>query len=174
MIDLETMGTGYRAAIVAIGAVCFDPYSDEVGDTYYTTATLQSAFDLGLRADAGAIEFWLKQPDEARREITEGGGMLGVALYHFRDWLPSNPLVWGNGSNFDCRVLREAYECAGLRCPFHFRDERDMRTIVNFGRDLGLSIEVQREGVHHHALDDAVFQARVIQAWTKTIRAATE
>jgi DNA polymerase III epsilon subunit-like protein len=43
MLDLETMGNGPRAAIVAIGAVEFDPDTGTVGERFYRAVDLATA-----------------------------------------------------------------------------------------------------------------------------------
>ncbi|OQX34094.1 MAG: ATPase, partial [Oceanospirillales bacterium LUC14_002_19_P2] len=48
MIDLETMGNGSQAAIVAIGACFFDPVKGTVGNTFYQPVSLESAVSAGL------------------------------------------------------------------------------------------------------------------------------
>ena len=48
MLDLETMGTGTDAAIIAIGAVRFDA---KVTDRVHRIVALQSSVDAGLRMD---------------------------------------------------------------------------------------------------------------------------
>lgn len=52
MLDLETMGNGPRAAIVAIGAVEFDPKTRTVGDRFYQTVDLATAVKMGGEIDA--------------------------------------------------------------------------------------------------------------------------
>lgn len=49
MLDLETMGSGPRAAIVAIGACCFEPETGRIGETFYQAIDLESSVDLGYQ-----------------------------------------------------------------------------------------------------------------------------
>ncbi len=52
MVDLETMGIGPNAAIVAIGAVAMD--TDKLvltGEEFYEVVSLQSSVDAGLVID---------------------------------------------------------------------------------------------------------------------------
>jgi len=50
MLDLETMGQGPDAAIVAIGAVAFDPVTHWLGDPFYRLVDLESAVVTGARS----------------------------------------------------------------------------------------------------------------------------
>ncbi|MFM9673750.1 3'-5' exonuclease, partial [Streptomyces galilaeus] len=68
MLDLETMGQGNNAAIVAIGAVFFEPTTGEIGDTFYRKIDLESAAQYG-EIDPNTVLWWLKQSDAARAEI---------------------------------------------------------------------------------------------------------
>ncbi len=155
MVDLETLGVGYRPVIVSIGAVVFSPGRPEIQDTFYAKIDPVEAEAAGLHIEAGTVKWWLQQSEEAR-EVFKDGAALQEVLLGFFDWLGTGARVWGNGSNFDNRILREAYEAVRMRCPWHYRDDRDMRTFM----DLHPRVDLEREGVHHHALDDAKFQVQ--------------
>lgn len=49
MLDLETMGNGPDAAIIAVGACKFDTIG--VLDTYYCVVDLTSSLNAGLKVD---------------------------------------------------------------------------------------------------------------------------
>lgn len=177
MVDLETMGTGHRAAIVSIGAVYFDPWTGEEDHTFYKKINLESAVDAGLVMDADTVLWWLKQSDEARREISSlWAGRLHDVLENFSGWLPSKARIWGNGSNFDNRILREAYEATGLLCPWHWSDDRDMRTLVDTGAKLGIVtvVEPRKDAIAHHALHDALRQVDIVTAICQAMRDMSE
>ena len=170
MVDLETMGCGYRAAIVAIGAVRFDPVLNVISDNFYRTIALSSCQAAGQTIDASTVLWWMAQEPAARGEVVNGEFDLDVALAEFAGFLAKNAHVWGNGSNFDNRILREAYELVGQPCPWHYRGDRDMRTIVALAKSLGITANIIVSGTKHHALDDAVYQAKVVNAIYAQIR----
>ena len=159
MVDLETLGVGYRPVIVSIGAVVFSPGRPETGEEFYGKIDAVEAEAAGLHIEAGTVKWWLQQ-SEAARKVFKGGDALRDELLRFLDWMGTGTRLWGNGSNFDNRILREAYEVVGMRCPWHYRDDRDMRTFM----DLHPGVDVEREGTHHHALDDAKFQVQCMAA----------
>lgn len=113
MLDLETMGNGPDAAIVAIGAVTFDLAACEIGPAYYNRITLKSAVQLGGVIDASTVAWWMQQSDEARQEIYRPGGVtLSDALRSFTVWVAEHTYdaeMWGNGASFDNVILRSAY-----------------------------------------------------------------
>lgn len=162
MIDLETMGQGPDAAIVAIGAVAFDITSREIGPTYYHRITLESAMSMGGKADASTIIWWLQQSDEARHEITRPDGQvdLPIALQSFSRFMAENAEpeaeVYGCGSDFDNVILATAYQRAGLDRPWKWWRNRCYRTIKSMHRD----VKIERIGTHHNALSDAYSQAQ--------------
>lgn len=178
MIDLETMGTKPNAAIVAIGAVFFDPQSGELGPEFYTAVNLASAMEQGAVPDGDTIVWWLKQSPEARSAICVDDALPIAAalseLSHFinRNTDPKYLKVWGNGATFDNIILRGAYERSGQTCPWKFFNDSDVRTIVLMGRQMGFDPkrEMPFDGVVHNALADAQHQAKYVSAiWQRLL-----
>lgn len=158
MLDLETMGQGTNAAIVAIGAVHFTIPEEVLGKFYYVV-DLQSCLDEGLEVDGKTVIWWLQQSMAARAELCcENPTSLRSALASFRDWLPKDSLVWGNGPSFDNAILANAYRKVGMEVPWDFRKERCYRTI----RKLAPEMDPEGVGVRHCAVDDAESQARYL------------
>lgn len=159
MLDLETMGNGPDAAIVAIGAVAFDVASGEIGPAYYNRVTLESAVQGGGVIDASTVAWWMQQGDEARQEIYRPGGVtLGDALRSFAIWVAEHAHdteMWGNGASFDNVILRGAYARQGLQPPWAWWNDRCYRTIKAQHRN----VPFERSGTHHNALSDATSQA---------------
>lgn len=164
MLDLETMGKGPNAAIVAIGAVAFDPETCTVDAKrgFYRGVDLESCVQYRLQMDASTVLWWLQQSEQARQALTEQPGLeLHDALDQFGLWctqqaLAQDLLVWGNGAAFDNVILRNAYQEAGLPTPWSHWNDRCYRTV----KAMAPSIKIERSGTHHHALDDAISQAK--------------
>lgn len=153
MLDLETMGNGSNAAIIAIGAVRFDA---DVTDKFYETIKLDSSVAHGLEIDPATVMWWMKQSDEARSQFERLSDHLPTVLMQFTAWIGSKAIVWGNGSDFDNVILANAYKKCGIDVPWKFYNNRCYRTIKNLNRD----IKMDRIGTHHNAVDDAESQAR--------------
>jgi len=154
MIDLETMGTGRNAAIVAIGAVKFD--KSGLGEEYYVKISLVEACMFGMEMTAETVLWWLKQSDEARAELTDGKTTcVYQVIEDFEHFLGDDAVVWGNGSDFDNVILAELWLSQDLQVPWKFWNSQCYRTIKNTNRDVPFN----RVGVHHNALDDARSQA---------------
>jgi DNA polymerase III epsilon subunit-like protein len=160
MLDLETMGNGQDAAIVAIGAVAFD--ADRLGESFYVAIDLQSSVAEGGVMDASTVIWWLQQSDIARTEITAPAHQftLLTALSMFTEFANDHGKdvrIWGNGAAFDNVILRRAYQRAGIEAPWRYSRDRCYRTVAGMCPDIKID---RTGGTHHNALDDAIAQAR--------------
>ncbi|BBK47426.1 3'-5' exoribonuclease domain-containing protein [Escherichia coli] len=174
MIDIETMGKNPNAAIISIGAIFFDPQTGDMGPEFSKTIDLDTADGV---IDRDVIKWWLKQSREAQSAILTDEIPLDDALLQLREFIAENSgeffvQVWGNGANFDNVILRRSYERQGIPCPWHYHNDRDVRTIVELGKaiDFDARTAIPFEGERHNALDDARYQAKYVSAiWQKLI-----
>ncbi|TJF44496.1 exonuclease [Escherichia coli] len=172
MIDLETMGKNPDAPINAIAGKFFDPATGEMGPEFSKTIDLETA---GGVIDRGTIKWWLKQSREAQSAILTDEIPLDDALLQFREFIDENSgeffvQVWGNGATFDNVILRRSYERQEIPCPWHYTNDRDVRTIVALGlvMDFDARSVITFEGERHNALHDARYQAKYVSAiWQK-------
>jgi len=68
--------------------------------------------------------------------------------------------IWANAPSFDCEILADAYDRVDIAKPWDYWDERCYRTL----KSLPGAVDIDRQGDHHDALDDAAHQARVASA----------
>lgn len=160
MLDLETMGTGPNAAIIAIGAVFFAPETQELGAEFYRVVDLESSMQCGGVCDASTILWWMQQDDAARSAFARKGNSLPFVLGEFAHWVSRgldarNTEVWGNGATFDNVILSQAYKNCELPRPWTYKGDRCYRTM----REVFPHIEHKPYGTYHNALDDAKGQA---------------
>jgi len=167
MLDLETLGTRAGCAILSIGAVAFDPSAEPgtLGSRFYAVVDLHSCQEWGLHIDASTVAWWMRQSDAARAVITspdETRQSMTEALFDLRSFMDgfNEAPIWANGASFDFPILAEAYRLSGTARPWHFRNERDYRTLKALWPDVP---QPQRSGTHHNALDDAIHQATHLQ-----------
>ncbi|MCM7841095.1 3'-5' exoribonuclease [Enterobacter roggenkampii] len=168
------MGKKPGAPIVSIGAVFFDPSSGKTGAEFYQVINLESSMSFGARPDASTILWWLKQSPEARSAIVVDDTVgLVEALEQFLDFIAENAAngsrtvqLWGNGSSFDCSLLEAAFELADTPFPIPHWNYRDVRTVVELGKAVGLNsrYEIPLEGDPHNALADARHQVKYVSA----------
>ncbi|HHT0275075.1 TPA: 3'-5' exoribonuclease domain-containing protein [Klebsiella oxytoca] len=181
MVDLETMGKKSDAPIVSIGAVIFNPETGFLGETFYKVVSLESAVSWGAEIDPSTVIWWMKQSSEARSEIANDNAIqLDDALLQFSEFVFENipggcetTQIWGNGASFDNTVLRSSFERACLDYPWDYRNDRDVRTMVELGKAIGFDAKtsIPFEGERHNALADAQHQARYVSAiWQRLIK----
>lgn len=167
MIDLETLGTRPGSVILSVGAAAFG--ASGVMSTFHAVVWTQSCLDAGLTTDEATIVWWKTQSLDAARTWLDAAdektsASIGKILRDFDDWifgLCGNYSVirpWGNGAAFDLPILAEAYRRCGFgAAPWKHYNERCYRTLKNLRPDVTAP---ERAGTHHHALDDAVHQAK--------------
>ena len=171
MLDLETMGRKSNSALVSIGAVEFNLMDgSKTGREFFKVIDLQSCLDLGLTIDASTVYFWLQQTQQARDAITKDKLLpLATVLHMFKQWLEDcivDVNIWGNGARFDIGLLEDAHVACGLKNPWNFRSERDVRTLVGFAPNIKANLPFQ--GIEHNPIDDCKHQIQYCTAtWKK-------
>lgn len=157
MVDLETLGKGSDAVIIAIGAVEFDETG--VSSTFYTNVDPQSCVDIGMKMDVSTVMWWMQQSDAARSAFKDRGVHIGQALRDFGKFVElaagRDAEVWGNGATFDNVILANAYQLTKQVKPWQYWADRCFRTL----RNLYPGIAAESFGTAHNAKDDAVKQA---------------
>jgi len=161
MLDLETWGTKANAVVISIGACIFDPNSDEILDRFYVAIDADSCVSSGLTMDVSTLLWWMAPDRDAPRQkwLAQEKVDIYTALEGFAQWCPDG-CVWGNGASFDNAILSSAYTALQITQPWKFWNDRCYRTL----KGLAPAVKLEREGTHHDALDDAVYQAKHMQA----------
>lgn len=168
VLDLETLGKGPNAAIATIG--CVRIVNGQIGTGFYRRVNVESAIAWGGQTDASTIEWWLQQSEEARAEIHDHRNRLPIneALHELAEFIGQpafthgKPCVWGNGATFDNVIITTAYQRSHIERPWHFTNDRDLRTLVDLYPEAKASTAFV--GDKHHALDDAMHEARILCA----------
>lgn len=175
MVDIETMGTGSRSAIIAIAAVEFNVKNGMTRRAFHTNVSLDSSLRAGLELDADTVIWWLQQNEEARMAIAKPDGQsLYESLLQLSDFISScgkDQIVWGNSARFDLGILLDAYEATGLTAPWTYRDERDVRTLVSI--NPAIKAQVSFSGTRHNALDDCHYQIQYCSAIWRSIKCSS-
>ena len=171
MLDLEFLGKPPCARITNIGACFFNPLTGEIGDQFYSCVNWANESDQNLPFEASTVKWWLEQSADATKELlTKDRVSLEIALHEFSLFVKknTNPFkveMWGNGDDCDCVVFEAAYKSINIEPPWKFWGTRDVRTIVS-AVNLIHKIDVKKtlpfEGIPHHALHDAIHQAKYV------------
>lgn len=175
MMDIETTGIRPGCRILSIGLAVFYVVNGEctIGNTttIYPDLTEQVGID-----DPSTLQWWSTQSPEARNVFADNhinGVSVGKAFELFKefiqnavDWHKSlndgaekvNVSIWGNGATFDNSIVQHMFEAKGYPVPWNTFGDRCYRTAFNM---LGRP-SFTRDGTHHNALDDAIYQARCL------------
>jgi len=179
VLDLETLSTQEDAAIIQIGARIpgFD-MKHILGLCHEFEATIkyEDCIDGTFHVSDSTMSWWEVQHPLTRSIVFSGQDTRIDALTSFKDWIDSikfgtggNVAIWGNGSDFDNRLLSYTLDAMGLHRVWDFRNNRDLRTIKalfpipELAQQSSSSIEMK-----HTALGDARYEARILNTIWET------
>lgn len=166
-IDLETVSTRPDAAIVSVGAVCFDRRTGELGPEFHLVCDWKA--DAKGHVHQGTLEWWRNQdPNEVVFSNSIERYPLAKVLRELVVFaeVHSSPLTfWWQRGNMDQVWLDHAFERCFMDTPWRFAQWMDQRTLCR-----ELSAEVPFQGNKHDALDDAKHQARCLLAAFQTVK----
>ena len=176
MVDLETLGTRYDAAIFQIAAASFDIESGVVINDFNAIADLSklTAEDGVIKGDT--LKWWLDTDKELFVELLAASEYTPKEMItSFHDWLSSlassyeDVCLWGNGIIFDNAIIRHKMEGYGLNYPIHYHNDRDVRTIFELAQHkTGLSRYELRDKIYdkslkaHDAVNDVTNQIKLV------------
>ena len=172
MIDFETLGTRADAAVISLGAVKFDPYSDFIeADGFYRSISIDSNLQAGRSIDESTLIWWMGQSKKARKVFTEQKVTLDTALNDFIDWVGdgSKLEIWSNGASFDIPMLDHSLRTHGADPVFQFWNHRCFRTIKALPQMKNAPKAANM--FKHNALMDAHAQALQLQIYFKEMAA---
>jgi hypothetical protein len=165
MIDIETLSTEQNAIILNIGAIGFDPFSDNI----YTQHTFYSRIDIESQStrheSEETLNWWSKQHKDAQDEAfgEDNRIPLNIALGELSKLVRKSSKVWSQGVGFDIPILEDAYKDYGYSHPWKFWDILDCRTIIKMNPTKKLRNS-------HHALEDCVNQIDILQDTIKRLK----
>ncbi len=139
-----------------------------------------------MHISADTLAWWMRQSDAARAVFDRANPVqhhfpARVALGALEAWVRSVVLeenaqhkdlrVWSNGADFDLPMLAHACRTFNVALPWPAYAGRCYRTYKNLPG--ARAVVMQRGGVHHNALDDAIDQARHLCAIHAALFGAT-
>lgn len=167
MIDIETFATTPNSAIATIGAIKFNRNDSIIGahkiDTFYVKIKRDSCTRLGMYVDPETVKWWLKQSEDAKREIfgDEDRTDIKEALLMLSEFVKGHNNIWANSPNFDCVILENAFRKCGMSEPWKFWNLRDCRTVYDLAQTNLKTFS--KSGTAHNALNDCYFQILCLQ-----------
>jgi len=163
MIDLETLGTKPDCTIISLGAIKFNPFTDEepYGGLYYK-ADIDEQSSLGRTVDDATLEWWGRQDAKIRDEALTDGDRTSVETItnELNKFLVGVDQIWAQGPAFDIVILENLYQQLAKPTPWNFWQIRDSRTLfAMMPADPRKSVQQDL----HNALADCYFQAKCVQ-----------
>jgi hypothetical protein len=147
-----------------------DPIHDE-GDSYWDGVSEYRKYP--LFRDPSTVQWWSEQSAEAQAAFSNPID-LKDGLQLFAQWLaqvapdPKQTVIYCHGQHFDLPIVEAACHAVGMEAPWFYRAPRDTRTIFDAAgiddHSAYLNSFAQGDEVYHHALDDAIVQARAVAA----------
>lgn len=172
MVDIETLGNKTDSTIFQIAAVAFDIRTGNHINSFQHIADISKNVKLNVTGDT--LKWWLKTDAELLRNLLyKGEGSSEELLNLFAVWLSklvegNQVYFWGNGILFDNKMIQAQLESIGLEYPIFYRNDRDVRTIVELAsHKTGLTERELREkhydkSVAHNAVNDVANQIKLV------------
>lgn len=174
MTDIETLGTDTDSTIIQIAAIAFDITTGKIYTEFNGIANINKN-TTPIKVTGDTIQWWMRTNPQLFGELLNSGTHSSEQLLAiFHTWLsqftkPGNYMyLWGNGILFDNKMIQSQLESIGLDYPVFYRNDRDLRTLVELASlRLGMSEKDLRERWNddsltaHNALDDVKYQINV-------------
>lgn len=157
MVDIETEDVEPSAVILSIGAC--NIRETTTSKCFYSE--LDTATQCGRTKSSFTLEWWKTQVAKGGYKPA-GGVYIKAALDQFSAWIKSfnaRPIIWCKGTDFDVKILVDAYKMERIEIPWAYTDVRDFRTLKNLHPQLTFS----ENHFAHHALEDALYQAQCLR-----------
>lgn len=162
MVDLETLGHTPSALVVQIGACDFDLPDGRIIDTFSHNCSVQSGMDAGFEITASTLLWWLGQDDDARTLVFKQRTIsIMDAMTELNRYLRGADEVWCHAT-FDAPIITHHTHVLGIELSVPYYRFRDIRTLEALS-GVGVSDRPEREGTHHTALDDCIYQVALVK-----------
>jgi len=162
-IDLETLSTKPDAVLLTIGAIKFDPFTnDPPYSEFYYRANVDEQTAIGRHIEEGTLEWWSRQAPEIVEEALSDENRYPVKeiLTRLNKYLVGVDKIWCQGPVFDIVILENLYRQLGLHWNWAFYNIRDSRTLFSLmPRDPRKDISFSA----HNALEDCRIQSICVQ-----------
>lgn len=155
MVDLETLDTKLTSTVLTLGAVKFDPFSNDPMQELYLKIDIDSQDALGCTISDSTLEWWGKQDPAIMEEAFDPSGRIPIAdaMAQFHKFAWGCNHFWSNGSCFDLMILENLYAALQKTVPWQYWEIRDTRTLY------ALADPKMPQAQKHNALEDAKRQA---------------
>ena len=169
MVDLETLAVSPRSVVLTLGAVHFNPDTDEIGDSLYLKLDLDDQDRLNREIDPNTLDWWAKQDPQIMEEAFSQTDRVSLesAMDRFHKFAWGCEAFWSHGATFDLVIIEDILRQLARPFPWNYWQLRDTRTLF----DLGYGADMPQEN-KHNALEDAIRQAIGVRNIFKKLKKA--
>lgn len=173
MVDIETLGNKSDSTIFQISASGFDITTGLSINSFNGIADIEQNKTMNVTGDT--LKWWLNtDADLLKKLLNKGEGSSEDLLRQFQKWLlhmveNNEVYLWGNGILFDNNLIRTQFEVLGMVYPIFFRNDRDVRTIVELAAMKTGRTEKEIKADYndpsltaHNAMDDVYYQIALV------------
>lgn len=158
MLDIETLGKGPKAVVLSAAVIIFNNNFEEITSRVVYFDVIGQV-EKGRSIDASTVAWWMDQSVDARRRaFCQEHAMCEDSLRELSSAIRGCETVWAKSPQFDCTIMESLYADFGLEAPWHYREPRDLRTIVKLAAQASYEAP-EFKGIEHDPLDDCRHQA---------------
>lgn len=175
MTDIETLGTESDSTIIQISAIAFNIETREHLNEFNMIADI--SLNKKMSVTGSTIKWWLNTNAELLKDLlNKGQCSTEDMLQSFHSWLTllkkhedDEVCLWGNGILFDNKMIEHQLKAIGLDYPIHYKNDRDVRTIVDLAAQKNEITEKELKArfqdpslTEHDAFDDVKYQINLV------------
>lgn len=174
MTDTETLSTANNALLLSIGACRFDIETGQTYDHFKCVLDRSTVEGMGLDISADTQAFWNKQSKEAQDLVFNNPNQIDykTGMHDYANWLiamrckseSKKMQLWANDPDFDYVKLAHSMSVNNILPPWQYWEHKSCRTMEFIGEKFGIDrrSHFHRNGIHHDALDDAIYQVQYV------------
>lgn len=167
MVDIETLSTRSNAFMLQVGCCVINLRSGDFITSPESWTVVDARKD--AHVDTSTARFWMEQDQLVRASVLSAqtfsaehvAKMLSNHYGQMAGYGGGKPQwggVWALGGQFDFPILRNFLEGHGQKCPWHFREERDLRTLASVF-DPDKRLRPIENALKHAAAEDVKWQS---------------
>jgi len=166
MLDIETLGTSHRAAIIQVAAIVFNENGwSEMANAEFDMVVnaTSSIIRAGGEVTQDTIDWWKKHDPHALYKLCEESDGINHVFLKLKGFIleANNPLIWTYGAAWDLAVIEHARSTLGADKMWNYKQPRDVRTICKLAESNGWE-RPKCDYEEHDALHDCRYQVNCL------------
>lgn len=148
LLNLETYATTPDAAIAQISVSYFDLMNGEFINHKEFNINPESEMKNGYFIDINTVEWWDKQPNQIKENLTLNQVSITTALNELYQFIEKDTILWCN-KQFEANIFINAFKVEGIFCPINYKNFKDIDTLCYLGNvDSYKKVHDSKEDLH--------------------------